>query len=409
MNKDDLERMISLTDDRYINELFSDRISMSRRNHFLKFACCAASLIAVIVGINALVDNSGIDITDLNQIRTEITLTESAMPYSGINGEDDTDYSKYFKSGYFTNDEYYDFSEIGGRTYDFPIPYIQEIVPFADLFDEGFGNFRAACDKDGNAVKIYGSYCDLSGYHRVTVNMSSSERIVSNISGKAVERFGADIYGCEYGDDLNNGLALYFYTEGTAYYLTYSLDFDYKQAIEVMDSIILSGFSIEDFDLSQGIKSNFNGGRISFAEAKEIEAFKGFLPQTETVDFGNGTENYLNLSYSYIYQGDTLVKQMLDIHYQEPIPNIENFTEYESVQYIDLDYRSDKSTMFPDAIPIGELTREKVDDLKSYRQNIIGIYSGYYFQIEFDNFYIDVSTNCSLETLWSVLGTIPKE
>lgn len=412
MKKTDLERMMSLVDDRYINELFSDNITMSKRHPYAVFAGCAAALIAVIAGIGILINNAGEseNITDLNQIRTEITVSESALPYSAIDGDEETDYSKYFQSEHFSWDSSYGNYEIGGRTYDFPWgEYIQEIVPFADFFEYGYGNATISTDKDGNAVRGFLTYGGFSGEHSITITMSNSGKISTDIKSKPVKRNGVDVYGYDdYSYPLSEssyltGRALYFYANGTDYMIRFSKDFSYEEAVRLMDIVIESGFSPATFDLSKGSKSDSNGGNISMAEANTIEPFSGYIPKAETVDFGNGNDCWLNVNYNEEYLNDELNKQHIYINYREATDLYEPMGSY-----ISLWYQTDKSWIenYTNKIPFGELNREKFDScLQTYERD--GKIVNYYCTIEAEEFYIDVIGTASPDQIWSVLESIP--
>ena len=414
MNKNDLERMLSLVDDRYVNELFFDKITMSKRRPYVVFASCAAALIAVIAGIGVLVNNFGEseEIIDLNQIRTEITVTESAFPYSAVKGGDDeeTDYSKYFQSEYFSWDVFYN-AEIGGRTYQFPLEYTWEIVPFADFFEDGFGSAAVSTDKDGNAVHGVLDYCDLSGQHRVYINMWSKKRIYTDMKSKPVKRNGVDVYGCDryippFSDPEHLiGRTLYFFANGTDYMMEFSSDFSHEEAVKLMDIVIESGFSPASFDLSKGSKSDSNGGAIYLLEANTIEPFSGYIPTAERVDFGNGRDCWLNVNFSEIYKNDEIAQKQVFIHYQEASD------QYEPLgAYISLGYETDKSIIenYTNKIPINELNREMFDScLQTYERD--GKIVNYYCTIEAEDFYIHVSSSASPDQIWSVLETILPE
>ena len=56
MNINDMERMISLTDDKFISEMFSDKAKIKRSRPALKIAVCAAAMAAAVIGIFAAVN-----------------------------------------------------------------------------------------------------------------------------------------------------------------------------------------------------------------------------------------------------------------------------------------------------------------------------------------------------------------
>ena len=401
---------MSLVDDRYINEIFSDKISISKRRPYAVFAGCAAALIAVIAGIGILVSNSAEseNITDLNRIRTEITVTESVFPYSEIDDNDETDYSKYFQSEYFEWDVFYN-NEIGGRTYQFPEEYIEEIVPFEDFFEDGFGSAAVSTDKDGNAVHGVLEYCDLSGQHRVYINMWSKKRIYTDITSKPVKRNGVDVYGCDsyippFSDPEHLiGRTLYFYSGGTDYMMEFSSDFSHEEAVKLMDRVIESGFSPAVFDLSKGSKSDGNGGEITLLEANTIEPFSGYIPTAETVDFGNGRDCWMNVNFSEYYQNDEINRKNVNVFYQEASDQYEPLGA--GISFV---YDTDKSLIenYTNIIPFGELNREKFDScLQIYK--IDGEIKHYCCTIEAEDFYINVTSSASPDQIWSVLESIP--
>ena len=411
MNKNDLERMLSLADDRYVEELFSEKISMSKRRPYALFAGCAAALIAVAAGINLLVGDPGgsDDITDLNRIQTETTFTESALPLSGIDGENEnSEYRMYFKKAPENTIDVQNY-DTGGLRYEFTGDYVREVVPFeTDRYHDTLAGIF--CDNEGNPVNTVIQFRN----DYIVFQLNDGMNITINENGELfpqysleeytpVKRFGVDVYGFEMpADKYGNSLYLYFVSGGRGYSISFYNGASYDEAGAVMDAIILNGLSSSDFDLSKGIKKGTVHEKISLDEANKLEDFEGFIPNIETFRADEG--NYVLASSTFYSKStnDISEGQQVTLKYQlEQDENTYILMNYDTI--FDVDPQGFMS------IKIDDLDMESIEKFSSTISNKNNeTYPYYSFTIIFDDFHIFVSAqNCSADTLWNILSQIP--
>ncbi len=267
MNKKEIERMIALTDDRYIEELYTEKLGGRKRRPALWITAAAAAIVLA-VGTGAAVLNSsdsGI-VTDLQTV-TDETETEFTdfIPATSNTSENDTDkddnypttenYKKYFKDVEVTT--FIDYTlDAGGEKQELIFPkYSSEFLPFESEFDDR----RAVLYYDGKgrlinaALELNCSY--VSRNYRMSIIISEYGKVYPGYKFEEIkpEKLdGVDIYGYTLGEAGGGykNLCAYFvvkneYSNAVGYTLNFS-GFTYEEAMNVIDSIIEEGINIID-------------------------------------------------------------------------------------------------------------------------------------------------------------------
>lgn len=266
MNKKEIARMISLADDRYIEELYTEKLSVKRKRPALGFAAAAAVLVLA-VGTGAAVLNSGDSgqISDLQTItdETETEFTDfitATDRYAAVETSADdtypTDNSIYFKDAGMTAIIDYTL-DAGGKSREFIPEYAAGLMSFdTTCFDDG----RAIvyCDEKGKPVNAsVNLYCSVTAVeHGVSIVISDEGKVYPGYEfedTEPVDRNSVEITGYTLGEAGGGykNMCTFFVSEG----IGYSVDFrgmSYDQAIDIIDGLIESGVKASDFELSQG-------------------------------------------------------------------------------------------------------------------------------------------------------------
>lgn len=282
MNKTELEYMISLADEKYIDEIFTDRIHSKRKNIFAGIGA-AAAVLALICGIGFAVSR-----TDTNDDIVAGTTPDSTL----IDIIDEqVDYSLYFRNT-LDDLEPSDFTIEGdGGVYcrfDFDDEYMKNILPID------------TSDFNGGSSQLYFDYSDKVKYIAMrfskredkTLALLKSCEIYVGREGSLLSnfkldtaisqvRFDTEIYGVEYDDNV---LGLLFTTGGRDYMIE-AKNMSYDDVGAVMDAVLINGISEENFDLSKASELEYYdiSAYLSLAEANLIAPFAGCVPQLDSI------------------------------------------------------------------------------------------------------------------------------
>lgn len=284
MNKFELEHMISLADEKYIDEIFTDKIH-NKKKSFLAGLGAAAAVLALILGIGFI---SG----EINKDTDDIVAGKDP---DSILIDEPVDYSQYFlnNEGYL----YGFYVEAGWTSCQFEAKYIKNFMPFdTSSYD------------DGAVSKIHFDYKDEAKYYGISLTgpngiSENANRILGITVGKEgsilsriphidkctpVERFGVDVYGAEH--DSNYELygfpsRFLMFSCGGRDYIIDAINMTYDEIGMIMDSIIENGIPVENIDLSEAFDVEYRDvdAVISLAEANEIEPFAGCVPQLDSI------------------------------------------------------------------------------------------------------------------------------
>ncbi|MCM1328232.1 MAG: hypothetical protein NC253_02230 [Ruminococcus sp.] len=280
MRKDDIERMISLADEKYVEEMFIEKATGGRRNIALSFAAAAAGIAVFIGGVYYLVDHAGNDgkIVDGTSIAAN---------------EIDVDYSRYFQNtgdAAEVIDGEWALESAGISCYFSDSEYVKQTVPF-DI--GGFAN--ASCDfyydyKDEvKAVSVLASDSDnaANDYTQKAVGVLAFKKgelfpYLHLENCKSTKRFDVDVYGFDVRSE--DGAAGFIFESGGKEYYIAGRNIGYDELGAVMDSIILNGFWTDGFDTSKAEMEYYDiNTEINLEQANTVQPFAGHVPQVKNI------------------------------------------------------------------------------------------------------------------------------
>lgn len=365
--------MISLADDRYIDEIFQDKITGKRRNIFVTFTAVAAALALVVGGISYFVSNAG--------NADKITADDPAVSELGI-----VDYSLYFQntdestmeadgdkgvlaeatgiSCHFSDSEYvksampFDMSRFVNAECQFFYDYKDEVRGIMIHADD------STEDKQENVKML-----DVEVYER-----GELFSLVSLGKCKSMKRFDVDVYGFDFREE-DNTVGVLFAMDGKEYLIGGNyMSFD--EIGIIMDSIIENGLWTDRFDLS---KAEMEYGDISaditLEEANMIMPFAGYVPQIHK--FGDMRLNYNKVSYcAGRDEANNIVPQWLYLAYYD-----------DGEQDICLQYFTEDADVQPleKTVSIYDI---ELDKLSEYRDG-----DNHAFTVDYGGFKVNIWTN----------------
>ena len=245
MTQRDVERMISLADDKYIEEAFEQKIPMKKRfPAVLPFVTAAA----VVCGLFFAARHHEMKIDDM--IAAEVTDVTTVTELDEYN--DNLRYWKYFDGDTSIIEEIQ--YEKESLVYIFQNAYTQSCTDLP--FEYKANGLQIYCDEKENPLymhitisngetaegfpKIFGLWVTNCGTPFIGYPLENSTP--ENING-------IDVYGFEVGD---GNLDAYFNIDGIGYTAAFN-NMTYKDAYEAIEMLIERKLSITDFDISKGI------------------------------------------------------------------------------------------------------------------------------------------------------------
>lgn len=257
MTQQDVERMISLADDKYIEEAFEQKIKPAKRfPAVLPFAAAAA----VVCGLFFVARHHETSINDM--IAAEITDITTVTELDEYN--ENLLYWKYFDGDKETSLPRGTHPDLIYSKVFIPNDYTEEIVNF----DFGYRPSGAVIYMDENGVPNNLTFSINAG--KTKEGFEKTALLGINNAYELTEKEehftpeilnGVEIYGYETEEDL---CADFIMNEQM-----YSIDFSnigYKEAVEMIEMIIESKISIADFDISKGtILTEYKLGNLSFS------------------------------------------------------------------------------------------------------------------------------------------------
>lgn len=380
MKKSDIERMISLADDRYIDEIFQDKITGRRRNIFVTFTAVAAALALVACGISYLVSNAGNS--------DKITANDPIVSEVGV-----VDYSLYFqntdKSAVETGD--WSVETAGIFCYFSDSEYVKSAMPFdMSRFVNANCHFYYNYKDEVNTILIHAS--DLTeDYHEdvkiLDVEVYERGELFSHLSlgkCKSMKRFDIDVYGFDFRED-DNTIGVIFEMDGKEYLIGgHNISFD--EIGIIMDSVIENGLWTDSFDLSKAeIEYCDISADITLEEANSIEPFAGHVPQI--YNFGDMTLNFNKVSYNAGRdEANGIVPEWLYFTYYNGSDKdicLQYFTEA----------AGDEVQLLEKTVAIDDIDLDKLSEFRHDGNN-------HTFTIDFGDFKVNVWTNnCTDEEL----------
>ncbi|MCH5193195.1 MAG: hypothetical protein J1F11_04470 [Oscillospiraceae bacterium] len=341
MNKFEFEHMVSLVDEKYIDEMFTDRLH-NKKNKIFAGLCAAAAVIALICGIGFI---SGKINKDTDDIIADTT------PDSIIIDEP-VDYSQYF-----LNNEGYLFGfyvEPGWISCQFEAKYIKQFMPFdTSSYDDGAVSNIHFDHKD--EAKYYG--ISLTGPNGISENANRMLGITVGKEGSIlsripnidrctpVERLGVDVYGAEHASNYElygfPSCFLMFSCGGRDYSISAG-NMTYDEIGMIMDSIIRDGIPVENIELSEAYDVEYRDVDtvISLAEANTIKPFAGCVPQLDRISDmqldGIGDMRYTGTVSYFARRNEAyeLVPEYISYHYYKDSEKNMDITFFTKDSYI---------------------------------------------------------------------------
>ncbi len=379
MNKKEIERMIALTDDRYIEELYTEKLGVRKRHPTLWIT--AAAIIAIAVGgINYFVSTLGND----DKIISENAVIAEARP---------EDYSVYFqnrKDGV---------SDVLLAEKDIPLYVVTDksvlvkTLPF-DTSDIFTITADVVCDDNNEqyAAEVKFSYSPES---TVNIIMCDDGRLSEFDTENAVpeKMGGVDVYGFDAGGgDRYTCLEAYFVSNGTEYVVT-GRNTDCNKLGDIIYGLIYSGYNARSIDAS-GARSDvsFRSEEMSIEQANRIEPFAGLVPLPQ-----DGFVLYRGVicTFSETYESSKPYSMTVSFADVPPLPNT-NYNKLISLEY-DTEYKGDNGQL-RELPRLSDITAE---DIKSVFGN------GDNLTVKCGELYITVyAENCSAEEIWQYVDMI---
>ena len=302
MKRTDIERMISLADDRYIDEIFQDKITGRRRNIFVTFTAVAAALALAAGGISYFVSTADRE-RDITIDTPAISMDDNVIVNeTTVIAERPVDYSELFKNKY--DGEYplyfnvYAESEFKNEsTSAFEMDYAVSILPFkADGYTDKRSQFYVYLDENGDAfgatVYLESEFDENASpkFKCININLGKDGKLSHNFPIEdtvPAKRFGADVYcfddtAAYTSDAYQSNLKAYF-AVGDTEYAVETCNISAAETGEIIDSIIQSGFSANSFDMSKAYGFEHETTNINFDTANSTAPFAGYVPVVDSI------------------------------------------------------------------------------------------------------------------------------
>ncbi len=446
MNRKEIEKMVSLADDSYIEEMFTARL-YERKRHGTAWITAAAA-IAVAVGAAAIAVNTSDSnkmVADLHDLITETETDSSAL--ESTTAAQETQYWGYLTNnkGYFRNEPddeaeyYYDLLErnldftTDGPVYRFAPEYLEEIIRFTPEYLEtpfrferrNFLNIEGGLQCAENNVPLYAG---IRLYNSDTDNLPMVHMVFYSDGSPFAEfdksPYTSEIYGdtALYGFDLSEekdgSKLLACWRSGDTNYMFASRDLGVDNFLEVISMYtnyfrqgdnnlmyVEDDFTLDSFDLNSGAVrtvSSYKGA----SEMNRDSVFAGYVPDGSPFAGLSlyGTPQDQNYEEANI-GGETIYKRYRQLFADHESYEIGNGSEK---IYISLIYEWDAQNTMTDSrsnypvVPLEEITPEKLDEIRTDEDNR----EKYYFVIPVNDFTITVNASCEREQLLEAIDAI---
>lgn len=394
MNKNEFNRMISLADEKYVDEIFEDRLSGKRKNIFVTFTAAAAAL-AVILGAGFIAANT-VRSPDISE--TMPSGFTAATP-DDILIDEAFDYSRFFENK-ITEQEverlYKEEIIVGGssdKKTDFGNDATRKAMPFdTSIFNSTSSTFFYDLEDNVEFISIHlgknmSVSDDIEQLKMCDIVVFRESELFSKLNLEnyfPVQRYGVGVYGFETNTSKGDNKAAIFCANGSEYMISGGQSMTYDEMGTIIDAVISNGISANSFDLSAGYGYDIVTENISLAEANTVEPFEGHIPQSEIFSLER------SVSYLTFRENDEIVSQLMILTFTNP-----------SGGYIDLNYYTN-SEMNPYSydriISIWDITPEAISAFYDNEE--------YNFTLICDGFMINVTAKCAADELWEYVSTI---
>lgn len=448
MNRKEIEKMVSLADDSYIEEMFTARL-YERKRHGTAWIAAAAA-IAVAVGAAAIAVNTSDSnkmVADLHDLITETETETDTSALESTTAAQETQYWGYLTNnkGYFRNEPddeaeyYYDLLErnldftTDGPVYQFTPEYLEEIIRFTPEYLEDPFRFErkdflfleGGLQCDENNVPLYAG---IRLYNSDTDNLPMVHMVFysdgSPFAGFDKSRYTSEIYGDNalYGFDLSEekdgSKLLACWRSGDTNYMFASRDLGVDNFLEVISMYtnyfrqgdnnhmyVEDDFTLDSFDLNSGAVQTVSSCKGA-SEMNRDSVFAGYVPDGSPFAGLSlyGTPQDQNYEEANI-GGETIYKRYRQLFADHESYDIGNGSEK---IYISLIYEWDAQNTMIDSrsnypvVPLEEITPEKLDEIRTDEDNR----EKYYFVIPVNDFTITVLASCEREQLLEAIDAI---
>ena len=395
MTEYELERMISLADDRYIEEAFEQKIKTAKKlPALLPFAAAAA----VVCGLFFAARHQEIIIDDM--IATEVTNITTVTELDEYN--ENLRYWKYFDGDKETALPRGTHPDLIYSKVFIPNDYTEEIVNF----DFGYKPSGAVIYMDENGVPNNLTFSinagkTKEGFEKTALfGINNAYEITEKEEHFTPEILnGVEIYGYETEEDL---CADFIMNEQM-----YSIDFSnigYKEAVEIIEMIIESKLTIESFDTTKSFKRS----GMTIEQLFEVEPFGKYVPrksQISDMPLMKGDTNGLT-DYVETKVDDEIVSKTMYMWYSDQLG--ENTGKEILLKYCQYNYELIYFNEKNEPIPLSDLDMNKMMEYADTWKKPDEINS-FDFRVDCGNCVIDIKATCTEEELWECLTSIMRE
>lgn len=403
--------MISLADEKYVDEIFEDRLSGKRKNIFVTFTAAAAALAAAVVGIGYFVSTAGNDeiaVTDRSTVMiddiadpevTDVTAVVVPVSYEDFfkNKNENSEYPITFCPYYH---------ELGGNNQNvFDAEYAKSVIPFStEGYSDERSQFYSHCDDNdlpyGISLHLESEFNETASpkFRSINVCICEMGKLAHEFpleEAEPVNCFGVDIYGFDeteyyYSGAYDRNLKAYFVFGNTECAVETS-NLSCEETVKIIEDIIKSGFSFTALDLSRGSDFDYKTKEMSLAEANKIEPFAGHVPQLENV-----MSLYKNVTYAVEKNDGEEVWSALYFSFSNYYSSGNTNEKRILFHYYTREWRDTKN--FDNVINWQDITQESLDAC------MVG--DEYKFTLICDGFMINVTAKCAADELWAYVSAI---
>lgn len=421
MNRKEIEKMISLADDSYIEEMFTTKLY--ERRHRGAAWIAAAAAIAVAMGAAGIAINSANSdkiVADLQDIITE-TETDTSALENAVTAQEwsyRTNNKDYFKNEPDDEAEYYyellkrnlDFTS-DGPVYRFSTEYLDSILRFER---NDFPNIEGGLQCGESGVPIYAGIRlfdddteNLPMVHMVFYS-DSSHFADFDKSLYTSEIFGdTELYGFDFSEEKDGSKLLACWRSGDTNYMFVSRGLGYDKFIEIISSYIefnRGSFTLDSFDLNSGTYRSVSSYKGA-SEMNSSSVFAGYVPDVSPLAglslYGTPQDqNYGEVTLG----GETVYRRYRHLLVDPESYEIGNGSEkiYISLIYEWGEDPNSDTVISAPVIPFEQITLEKLNEIRideDYRER-------YHFVIPVNDFTITVIAACDREQLLEAIEAI---
>ncbi len=395
MTQQDVERMISLADDKYIEEAFEQKIPMKKRfPAVLPFAAAAAVVCGLFFAARhheMKIDNMiAAEVTDVTTVEVLDEYNENLRYWKYFDGDNDTAlprgthpdliYSKVFIPNDYT-EKIVDF-DFGYRPSGAVIYVDENNVPNNLTFSINAGKTKEGFEK----TALFG----INNTYEIT---EKEEHFTPEILN------GVEIYGYE--------TEAYLCADFIMNEQMYSIDFSnigYKEAVEMIEMVIESNLTIESFDTTKDFKQS----GMTIEQLFEVEPFGKYVPrksQISDMPLMKGDTNGLT-DYVETKVDDEIVRKTMYMWYSDQLG--ENTGKEIFLKYCQCNYQLIYFNVENEPIPLSDFDMNKMMECAETWKKPDEINS-FDFRVDCGECIIDIEAVCTADELWECICAIKGE